>query len=109
MEPGHVPVLEGEVLNALNLKPDYNVIDCTVGAGGHSEKILQQTSPGGQLLGLDMDPTALALAAQRLQPFEARVRLVNCNFDQLTTVIAEEGFSPVQGILADLGVSSHAA
>lgn len=102
----HLPVLKTEVLTLLNLKPNQAVIDCTVGAGGHAENILQQTGSNGQLLGLDVDPTAIKIAASRLALYESRVRLINANFDQLTQIATEHGFSSVQAILADLGVSS---
>ena len=68
MAEAHLPVLKTEVLTALALQPNQKTIDCTIGAGGHAESILQETSPQGQLLGLDVDPTALQLAQTRLSP-----------------------------------------
>ncbi len=114
----HVPVLKTEVLKALNLKPNQNVIDCTIGAGGHAESILQQTNPNGQLLGLDVDPAAIKLATTTLKAFAPRVHLINANFDQLRSTVTEAPFYqnqqnqqkqpvwPIHAILADLGVSS---
>ena len=106
MAEAHLPVLKTEVLTALALKPNQKTIDCTLGAGGHAEAILQQTGPHGQLLGLDVDPEALQLARARLSRFGERVRLVQTNFDQVAQIATENDFSPVLGMIADLGVSS---
>ena len=78
-------------------------MDATVGAGGHSRALLE-AGPGIELLGLDRDPDALALAQSRLAPFGRRVRLLSANFADLGSVL--EGFPAPDGILADLGVSS---
>jgi 16S rRNA (cytosine1402-N4)-methyltransferase len=78
-------------------------VDATVGAGGHSRALLE-AGPGIDLLGLDRDPDALALAQSRLAPFGRRVRLLAANFADLGSVL--EGFPAPDGILADLGVSS---
>jgi 16S rRNA (cytosine1402-N4)-methyltransferase len=78
-------------------------VDATVGAGGHSRALLE-AGPGINLLGLDRDPDALALAQARLAPFASRVRLLSANFADLGSVL--EGFPAPDGILADLGVSS---
>ena len=112
MSTPHLPVLNSEVLSVLNLKANQHTIDCTVGAGGHAESILQQTGPNGQLLGLDADPAAIELAQTRLAPFGSRVYLINTNFERLAQVATEPPFSteqpfgPIHAILADLGVSS---
>ncbi len=103
----HIPVLLEEVLAGLQVRPGGLYIDGTVGAGGHAAAIIERAE-GGQLLGLDVDPDALALAAQRLQPYihEGRVRLVRANFERLDEVARAEGFVDVHGVLLDLGVSS---
>lgn len=106
MAAPHLSVLKEPVLAQLNLQPGQNVIDCTLGAGGHSNAILQQTGPTGRLLGLDVDLTALTLAQKILAPYSKRIRLVQGNFEQVTDIAAAENFSPVHAILADLGVSS---
>ena len=112
MSTPHLPVLSFAVLSALNLKANDHTIDCTVGAGGHAESIIQQTGPKGQLLGLDADPAAIELAQRRLAPFGSRVHLINTNFERLAQVVTEPPFStkhpfgPIHAILADLGVSS---
>lgn len=112
MDVPHIPVLQAEVLTALTLQPNQSIIDCTIGAGGHAEAILTQIGPAGRLLGLDQDPTALELAGKRLQPFQNQLHLANANFDQLAQQLvappfsSQQPFTPVHGILADLGVSS---
>ncbi|MFQ5575448.1 MAG: 16S rRNA (cytosine(1402)-N(4))-methyltransferase RsmH [Anaerolineae bacterium] len=106
MSEPHRPVLLAQLLKALALTPGQNVVDCTIGAGGHAEAILQQTGPTGKLLGLDVDPTALTIAQARLAPFAKRVELVRANFTALSRIAAEKQFAPVHGIVTDLGVSS---
>ncbi len=106
MDSPHQPVLKQQVLDALRLKTGYCVIDCTVGAGGHAEGIVQAIGPGGQLLGLDADPTALKIAHARLSPFQGSVRLVQTNFEHVRRAVAAAGLPPAQAVLADLGVSS---
>ena len=102
----HVPVLVKEVIEALAVQPGGRYIDCTVGGGGHAAAILEHSSPGGQLLGLDADPEAIAIARARLGGYHDSVLLLNENFINLWTVAAEHGFYPVNGILFDLGLSS---
>lgn len=102
----HIPVLLSEVLNSLQLKSGMNVIDCTLGDAGHSEKILEATSPAGKLLGIDADPEALLRAKNYLHQFEGRVVYVRDNFRDLEKIIAEQVFGPVNGILMDFGWSS---
>ncbi|MEP7356648.1 MAG: 16S rRNA (cytosine(1402)-N(4))-methyltransferase RsmH [Anaerolineales bacterium] len=100
----HVPVLYHEVLAGLQPKAGGKYIDGTVGAGGHAAGLLGASGPDGQLLGLDRDPAALAIASEVLAPFGARARLVNTSYTQMGEAAA--GFAPVDGILLDLGLSS---
>ena len=102
----HVPVLLNEVLESLNLKSGMNIIDCTLGDGGHSEKILEQTGPHGKLLGIDADPESLLRAKQFLYRFEPRVIYVRENFIHIQKIVAENNFLGVKGILMDFGWSS---
>jgi len=102
----HVPVLLNEVIEALSLKAGMNVIDCTLGDGGHSEKILEKTSPEGKLLGIDVDPESLLRAKQFLYRFENRVTFVRDNFAHLKSIVEKENFGPVHGVLMDFGWSS---
>lgn len=94
-----------ECLKGLNVRPGGNYVDVTVGLGGHAEAILDASSPAGTLTALDRDPTSLSLSRGRLSRFADRVRFVAGNFDRFD----ERGeFRPdsIDGILADLGVSS---
>jgi 16S rRNA (cytosine1402-N4)-methyltransferase len=102
----HVPVLHAEVIHYLKLESGMNVIDCTLGDGGHSEKILEKTSPDGKLLGIDVDPESLLRAKQFLYRFEKRVTFVRENFIHLSDVVEKENFLQVDAILMDFGWSS---
>lgn len=102
----HVPVLLETVLESLQLKSGDNVVDCTLGDGGHSEAMLEKTAPAGKLLGIDADPESLLRAKQYLYRFEERTRFVRDNFVNLEKIIKSEQFGPVNKILIDLGWSS---
>ena len=102
----HVPVLVKEVIEALAIQPGGRYIDCTIGGGGHAATILDHSSPGGQLLGLDADPEAIDIARVKLGGYRDSVLLLNENFVNLWTVAVEHSFYPVNGILFDLGLSS---
>lgn len=104
--PAHLPVLLAEVLELLQPHSGGRYVDCTLGAGGHAEAVLQASSPDGVLLGIDADPEALRLAAARLSQFGPRARLVHGNYRDLGALMAQAGFGAVDGILLDLGVSS---
>jgi 16S rRNA (cytosine1402-N4)-methyltransferase len=100
-----VPVLLDEVLEWLDVKPDGTYIDATLGAGGHSAAIAERLT-SGKLISLDQDAQALALAAERLKKFGTTVRLVESSFSRIVEVVHELGIPGVDGVLADLGVSS---
>jgi 16S rRNA (cytosine1402-N4)-methyltransferase len=102
----HQSVLYQETLLALAVIPGGSYIDGTVGAGGHAAGILAGAAPDGRLLGLDQDPTALALAAVKLAPFGDSAVLVHANFAAMGEVAPRYGFTAVDGVLLDLGVSS---
>jgi 16S rRNA (cytosine1402-N4)-methyltransferase len=102
----HIPVLSREVIETLGVQPGGRYIDCTLGSGGHAQSILEHSSPGGQLLGIDADPDALKRASERLQSFDKSVLLVNDNFVNLKDICVKLDFFPVHGILLDLGLSS---
>lgn len=106
LELPHVPVLLTEVIAWLAPRLEGRYIDATVGAGGHALGILEASAPSGTLLGLDADPRALAIAAQTLERFGERVRLVHANFENLYDVAAQYGFLSADGIVLDLGLSS---
>jgi len=102
----HTPVMVGEVLDAMAVRPGGLWVDCTVGGGGHAEAVLQAASPGGRLLGIDADPSALALARPRLARFGDAAVLVEDNFRDLAAICRDHGFAAVNGVLLDLGLSS---
>ena len=103
----HQPVLVKEVLEYLNLKPNDNVIDCTVGGGGHAVKILEKIGPKGQLLGLDRDPQAITAANQNLKKFSNRITLIQDSYKNTKKIIDEQRFNlQFHGFLLDLGISS---
>jgi 16S rRNA (cytosine1402-N4)-methyltransferase len=102
----HVPVLLTETIEALDPRPGGVYIDATLGGGGHAEEVLQVSSPGGVLLGIDVDPAALDAAISRLDRFGNRVVTVESYYDRIGSIAREKGFEGVQGILFDLGVSS---
>ncbi|MFZ2190265.1 MAG: 16S rRNA (cytosine(1402)-N(4))-methyltransferase RsmH [Candidatus Magasanikiibacteriota bacterium] len=102
----HVPVLLNEVIEGLNLEPGKNVIDCTLGDAGHSEKILEKIGTAGKLLGIDADPEAILRAKQYLYKFDKQVIFVRNNFVHLKTIVEENKFKPVNGILMDFGWST---
>jgi 16S rRNA (cytosine1402-N4)-methyltransferase len=102
----HTPVLYQRVLNALRLRADGRYIDGTIGAGGHSAGILENSSPNGQVLGLDRDPAALAQAKSRLAHFSNRLHLRNGSFAEVAEHAAWLGWTTVDGLLLDLGLSS---
>jgi 16S rRNA (cytosine1402-N4)-methyltransferase len=101
----HVPVLLDEVLEWLDVKPDGTYIDATLGAGGHSAAIAARLT-SGKLISLDQDAQAIALAAERLKKFGTTVKLVESSFSRIAEVVHELGIPGVDGVLADLGVSS---
>ena len=102
----HVPVLLNEVIDGLNLEKGKNVIDCTLGDAGHAEKILEITAPDGKLLGIDADAESILRAKQYLYKFEERVVFARDNFENLKTIVEENSFKNVDGILMDFGWSS---
>jgi len=104
--PVHIPVLLPEALHYLAVRPDGRYIDCTTGLGGHSNAIAQELGDEGRLLCMDQDADALEFARTKLAPFGRRVSFVHGNFRDIASVAQAEGFSTVDGILMDLGISS---
>lgn len=101
----HIPVLFNETIESLNIKPDGIYVDCTSGGGGHSTAIAQRLTTG-RLISIDRDPQAIATLNERLSAFEC-VTIVHDNFFNIKEILASLGISGVDGVLADLGVSSH--
>ena len=98
----HLPVLFQESLDALAIRPDGAYVDCTFGGGGHSRGILGRLGPGGRLFAFDQDSDA-----RRNLPQDPRITFLPHNFRHLTRMLRLHETGPVDGILADLGVSSH--
>jgi 16S rRNA (cytosine1402-N4)-methyltransferase len=101
----HRPVLLQETLEFLVPERGGLFVDCTVGLGGHSEAILK-SSERARVVGMDLDPSALAYARQRLAPFGERFRAFQANFREMADVLSRAGEHDIDGILVDLGVSS---
>lgn len=98
----HIPVLLNEVIEGLHIDPDGVYVDCTFGGGGHSRAILQQLSSKGKLIAFDQDEDA-----KKNLPDDERLVFVSHNFRHLQRFLKLEGIMAVDGIMADLGVSSH--
>ena len=102
----HKPVLYQEIIHALQPKNLGRYVDGTIGAGGHARGILEACAPEGCLLGFDLDSQALALARETLAPYGKRVILVQASYLSLLETMQHLGWSAVDGIVIDLGVSS---
>ncbi len=109
MQSRHVPVLLEEVVRFLQPRSGGYYIDGTLGEGGHTEAILERSAPGGVVLGIDLDPQALASVGERLSSYvrSGRLLLAQGNFADIGRIAAERSFGPVQGIVLDLGFSSR--
>ncbi|HYT06516.1 MAG TPA: 16S rRNA (cytosine(1402)-N(4))-methyltransferase RsmH [Rugosimonospora sp.] len=105
MAASHTPVLAEEALRWLRVEPGGTYVDATVGLGGHAVEIAARLT-SGRLIGLDRDAEALEIARGRLKAYEGRVVLVQTDFSKIDEVVREMHLPPLQGILADLGVSS---
>src|SRR6266508_3978608 len=103
----HTPVLLSEVIAGLAPRSGGRYVDGTLGGGGHALAILAASSPKGRLLGIDADPSALAAASTRLAIYGERATLVHGNFRDLGRLVREHGFAQIDGLVLDLGVSSH--
>ncbi len=105
MEFSHIPVLFRETIDGLAVHPNGIYVDGTVGGAGHSREIASRLSFQGLLIGLDRDPDAIAVATKRLQGLPAMV--VASNYADIAHVLETRGIASVDGVLLDLGVSSH--
>lgn len=103
----HEPVLLDETLAQLDLEPGALIIDGTLGGGGHARAILERTAPDGRLVGLDVDAEAIREAGERLAGYGERVTLIQASFRRLEDIAAELRPAEIDGIVLDLGVSSH--
>jgi 16S rRNA (cytosine1402-N4)-methyltransferase len=103
----HVPIMVDEVLEGLGVKPGGIYFDGTVGGGGHTEAVLERSAPDGRVVGLDRDPSAVERCQERLRGYGSRVVLCHADFSEVVETLSGLGLLPVDGLLLDLGVSSH--
>lgn len=106
MEFKHVSVLLDECIEGLNIKPDGIYVDGTLGGAGHSKEIAKRLETG-YLIGIDQDQNAINKATEVLEPYKERVKIVRDNFSNIKNVLWHLGVEKIDGILLDLGVSSH--
>ncbi|MDH3504428.1 MAG: 16S rRNA (cytosine(1402)-N(4))-methyltransferase RsmH [Nitrospirota bacterium] len=106
MNDVHVPVLAEEICHWLNLKPCGIYVDCTLGVGGTSLKILENSGKNAHIVGLDRDPEALAYAEKNLERYKLFVKIYHGNYSHITEFVHQAGFEKVDGVVFDLGVSS---
>ncbi|MCX5725667.1 MAG: 16S rRNA (cytosine(1402)-N(4))-methyltransferase RsmH [Candidatus Saganbacteria bacterium] len=102
----HTPVLLNEAIKMIDPEPGDVIVDGTLGGGGHSEAILKNIKGKGHLIGIDLDMEAIEAGKERLSGYK-NVTLVHGNFADIKKIVNENGFKLVDGILFDLGVSSH--
>ena len=107
MEFHHVSVLLEESVSALVTNPEGIYVDCTLGGSGHAAKIVSQLGPLGRFIGIDQDPAAIETGKARLANANCRVDIVQSNFENIGRVLDDLEIDKVDGILFDLGVSSH--
>lgn len=102
----HIPVLLDECIEGLAIRPDGVYVDCTAGGGGHSLAIASRLTTG-RLISIDRDEDAIAACTKRLEPVKDRVTIVKAAFSQIKEILRQLDIDGVDGILMDLGVSSH--
>ena len=103
----HEPVMPAECIDALQIKADGVYVDGTIGGAGHAEKVCERLSGSGRLIGIDRDEEAVAAATDRLISYKDRVTILRGSYRDMPALLAGEGIRKVDGILLDLGVSSH--
>lgn len=101
----HITVLLNETVDALEVKPDGVYVDCTLGGAGHTSLILSRLGENGRVIGIDRDDDALNNAKEKVK--DGRLITVKDNFENIASVVSSLGLETVDGILMDLGVSSH--
>ncbi len=104
--PVHQPVLTAEAVHYLAVEPGGVYLDATVGHGGHAAAVLDASASSGRVLGIDLDPRSLALAARRLQSYGSRYTSIQGNYADMARLAKSRGFPQVDGIVMDLGFSS---
>lgn len=106
MEFKHISVLLEESVNALNIKPNGIYVDCTAGGGGHSAEVLKHLGENGRMVLIDRDPDAVETVTNRFKN-DKRVVVVHNNYSEIKQILRNLNIDGVDGIIADLGVSSH--
>lgn len=106
MDFNHISVLLEESVNALNVKPDGIYVDCTAGGGGHSAAVLSRLGENGRMILIDRDPDAIRVVTERFKD-DSRVTVVHSNYGNIKEILRSLGVQGVDGIVADLGVSSY--
>ena len=101
----HIPVLFNETIDALKVRPDGIYVDCTAGGGGHCAAVAERLTTG-RIIAIDQDPEAVANLQERFKN-NGRVMIVHDNFVNISSILENLGIDGVDGIMADLGVSSH--
>lgn len=107
MEFNHKPIMLQEVIQNLNINPDGIYVDLTLGGAGHSTEIAKKLSEQGVLIGVDKDLTAIEVSKERLKPFKCKKIFIHSDFKNLKEILKQNNITQVDGILADLGVSSY--
>ena len=107
MEFKHIPVLFHEIMDIMAPQPGEVFVDCTLGGGGHSRGFLERMGDDGRLIGIDQDTNALQAAGANLAEFGDRVTYVHSNYNNLDEILNTYAPDGVDGILFDIGVSSH--
>jgi 16S rRNA (cytosine1402-N4)-methyltransferase len=105
--PYHLPVLADEVVRYLEPGPGKTVVDGTAGGGGHALRLSEKLQPNGTLILVDKDPEALQEARKKLEACDLKIEYWHGNFRNVRSMLAEHGVNEVDGLLLDLGVSSH--
>ena len=103
----HKPVLFDEVMENIISEGDAVYVDCTLGGGGHTEGMLERSSEGSKVIGIDQDKEAINFAKERLKKYGNKIEIFQDNFRNLDTVIYLAGHNKVDRILMDIGVSSN--
>ena len=106
MNDVHIPVLAEEICHWLVQKSDGIYVDCTLGAGGTSLKILEKSGGNAHIVGLDRDPEAMAFAEKILEPYRSLIKIYNGNYSHIAEFVHQAGFEKVDGVVFDLVVSS---
>ena len=107
MEFEHISVLLNETIDALNVKENGIYVDGTLGGAGHAYEVCRRLGAEGRFVGIDQDADAIEAGKKRLAEFGEQVQIVRSNYCNMKQVLGELGISKVNGIVLDLGVSSH--